>query len=88
MAVGSHTDPMLPIVALLSDTATRRALVGARAQDPVVPDHRSEPAALQLGRFSAGMEVHPVPSSRWRVGRFSDGTSRTEAAALDERRAA
>jgi hypothetical protein len=79
---------MLAIAALFSHTATRRAVVGARADDPVVPDRPSAPATLELGRFSAGMEVHPVPSSRWRVGRFSDGTSHTEAADLDERRAA
>jgi hypothetical protein len=79
---------MLPITALLSNTATRRALVGARAQDPVVPDRPSEPAGLEMGRFSEGMEVHPIPSSLWRVGRFSDGISRAEAAGLDERRAA
>jgi hypothetical protein len=85
MAVGAHTVPMLSIAALLSDTATRRALVGARANDPVVADHLPEPAALELGRFSEGMELHPVPSSRWRVGRFSDGVSPAEAA---ERRAA
>jgi hypothetical protein len=88
MTFGSHTVPMLPIAALLSHTATRRALVGARANDPVVPDHLSEPAALELGRFSEGMEVHPVPSSLWRVGRFSDGVSPAEVADLDERRAA
>jgi hypothetical protein len=68
---------MLAIAALFSHTATRRALVGARANDPVVPDRLSEPAALELGRFSEGMEVHAVPSSFWRVGRFSDGMSRT-----------
>ena len=76
MAIGLHTLCMLPIAAVFSHTATRRALVGARAQDPVVPDRRSEPAALELGRFSQGMEVHPVPSPLWRVGRFSDGMSR------------
>jgi hypothetical protein len=88
MSLGSHTVPMLSIAALLSDTATRRALVGARANDPVVADHRSETETLELGRFSAGMEVHPVPSSRWRVGRFSDGVSPTQVADLDARRAA
>jgi hypothetical protein len=79
---------MLSIAALLSHTTTRRALVGARASDPVVPDHLSEPATLELGRFSEGMEVQPVPSSLWRVGRFSDGVSPAAAADLDERRAA
>jgi hypothetical protein len=88
MALGSHTVPMLSIAALLSHTATRRALVGARAQDPVVADHLSEPAALELGRFSEGMEVRPVPSALWRVGRFSDGVAPAEVADLDERRAA
>ena len=42
MAIGAHTAPMLPIAALLSSTATRRALVGARANDPVVADHLFE----------------------------------------------
>jgi hypothetical protein len=88
MAVGSHTVPMLSIAAVLSHTATRRALVGARANDPVITDHLSQPAALELGRFSEGMEAHPVPSTLWRVGRFSDGTSRARVADLDERRAA
>lgn len=88
MAVGSHTVAMLSIAALLSNTATRRALVGARANDPIVADHLSEPAALDLGRFSAWMEVHPVPSSLWRVGRFSDGVSPAEVADLHDRRAA
>jgi hypothetical protein len=75
MVVGSHTPCMLPVAAFLSTTATRRALVGTRANDPVLPDHRSEPAPLELGRFSEGVEVHPVPSSLWRIGRFSDGVS-------------
>ena len=88
MNLGSQTVRMLPIAALLSHTATRGAIVGARAKDPITPDHRSEHAALELGRFSEGMEVHPVPSSLWRVGRFSDGMSSTEVADLDERRAA
>jgi hypothetical protein len=88
MAVGSQTVRMLPIAALLSHTATRRALAGARAQDPVVPDHASAPAALELGRFSAGMEVRTVPSWLWRVGRFSDGLSSPAVTDLDERRAA
>jgi hypothetical protein len=88
MVLGPHTAPMLPIAALISNTATRSALVGARANDPVVADHLSEPAALELGRFSGGIAAHPVPSSRWRVGRFSDGVSPAEAAELDERRAA
>jgi len=34
------------------------------------------------------MEVHPMPSSRRRVGRFSDGLSHAMLADLDERRAA
>jgi hypothetical protein len=88
MAVGSHTVCMLPIATLLSHTATRRALVGAHANDPTVPDHLSEPAPIELGRFSEGVEAHPVPSSLWRVGRFSDGMSHAEVADLDERRAA
>ena len=88
MAIGSQTVAMLPIAALLSNTTTRRALVGARANDPVVPDHPSAPAALELGRFSEGMEVHPMPSSRRRVGRFSDGLSHAMLADLDGRRAA
>jgi len=88
MVVGSHTVPMLSIAAVLSHTATRRALVGARANDPVVPGHPSEPATLDLGRFSTGMEVRPVPSSLRRVGRFSDGVSPAEVADLTERRAA
>jgi hypothetical protein len=33
---------MLSIAALLSHNATRRALVGARADDPVVADHLLE----------------------------------------------
>jgi hypothetical protein len=86
MAIGPHTVRMPSIAALFSHTATRGALVGAHAHDPVVRDHRSEPAALELGRFSEGMEVHPVPSALWRVGRFSDGISPVED--LDERRAA
>ena len=88
MATGSQTVPMLSIAASLSHTATRRALVGARANDPVIADHLSEPAALELGRFSEGMEAHPVPSTRWRVGRFSDGTSPAAVIDLDQRRAA
>jgi hypothetical protein len=88
MMVGSHTALMLSIAALLSHTASQRALVGARAQDPVVSDHVSEPAALEVGRFSEGMEAHPIPSARWRVGRFSDGASPAEAANRYARRAA
>jgi hypothetical protein len=88
MAVGSHTVPMPSIAAVLSHSATRRALVGAHANDPVIADRRPEPATLELGRFSAGMEVAPVPSSLRRVGRFSDGLTPAEVADLDERRAA
>ena len=87
MGFGSHTVRMLPIAAFHLHTATRHALVGAHANDPAVSDHVAEPAPLELGRFSEGVEVHPVPSSRWRVGRFSDGLSR-EVGDLDERRAA
>jgi hypothetical protein len=36
MAINSHTVAMPSIPALLSHTATRRALIGARANDPVV----------------------------------------------------
>ena len=79
---------MLPIAALISNTTRQRALVGAHAHDPIVPDHSPEAAGLEMGRFSEGMEVHPIPSSLWRVGRFSDGMTRAQAADLDERRAA
>jgi hypothetical protein len=88
MLLGSHTVPMLPIAAVVSNTATRGALVGAHAHDPVVPDRLPESARLEMGRFSEGMEVHPIPSSRWRIGRFSDGMTRAEAVDRDERRAA
>jgi hypothetical protein len=88
MALGPHTAPMLSIAAVLSNNATRHAVTGARADDPVVPDHLSQPTRLTMGRFSEGMEAHPVPSSLWRVGRFSRDVSRAEAAGLDERRAA
>jgi hypothetical protein len=76
MALGPHTAPMLSIASALSNNAMRTAVIGARANDPVVPDHLSDRTSLELGRFSEGMEVHPLSSSLWRVGRFSDGMSR------------
>jgi hypothetical protein len=39
MALGPHTASMLSIASALSNNATRSAVIGAHADDPVVPDH-------------------------------------------------
>ena len=43
MDVRTHTAPMIFVPGPLFQTAMRRALLGAHAQDPVVPDGRSIP---------------------------------------------
>ena len=52
MSVEAHTDLMILIPGFLFQDAMRRSLLGAHAQDPVVPDGRSIPdRPLRLGRF-------------------------------------
>jgi hypothetical protein len=52
MALDAHTAPMTLISAFFLQDAMRRSLLGAHAQDPVVPDGRSIPdRPLRLGRF-------------------------------------
>jgi len=52
MAMGAQTARMTLISAFFLQDAMRRSLLGAHAQDPVVPDGRSIPdRPLRLGRF-------------------------------------
>ena len=89
MAVGSHTVAMLSIAAILSHTATRRSVVGALADDPVVTDTTSDLyAARRIGRFDDGLATRPDALARRRIGTFADGTVHDRAAEADQRRAA
>ena len=85
MVPGTHTDGMTSIPGPFIKTAMRSALLGAHAQDPVVPDGRSIPDRPQrIGRFDDG-PARPVDApSRRRVVTLAD----SEPAPAEERRAA
>lgn len=69
--------------------AMRRSLLGAHAQDPVVPDGRSIPdRPLRIGRFDDGLATLRGAPSRRRVGTFADSEPVTAHDRADERRAA
>jgi hypothetical protein len=82
---------MLSIAALLSHTATRRSVVGALAQDPVVTDTDNTSdfdAARHIGRFDDGLATRPGAVARRRIGTFADGTTRHRPLEADTRRVA
>ena len=73
---------------LFIETAMRRALLGAHAQDPVVPDGRSVPdRPLRIGRSDDGLATMVDARSRRRTGTFAD-TQPAGPDQADERRAA
>ena len=73
---------MTLISAFLFQDAMRRSLLGAHAQDPVVPDGRSVPdRPLRLGRFDDGLATLVDARSGRCIGTFAD----TEPAAADDR---
>jgi hypothetical protein len=67
----------------------RRSLLGAHAQDPVVPDGRSIPdRPLRIGRYDDGLATLRDARSRRRVGTFGDSDPAPVHDRADERRAA
>jgi hypothetical protein len=85
MGIGPHTVAMTSIPGFLIHNAMRRSLLGADAQDPVVPDGRSMPdRPLRIGRLDDGLATLVDARSRRRVGTFAD----SESAPAHERRAA
>jgi hypothetical protein len=82
---------MLSIAAILSHTATRRSVVGALADDPVVTDTDTTPdlyAARRIGRFDDGLATRSDTLTRRRIGTFADGTVHDRPVEADQRRAA
>jgi hypothetical protein len=76
---------MMFIPGPLLHTAMRRALLGAHAQDPVVPDGRSIPdRPLRIGRLDARLATLVDARARRRVG--TDPVQASDRA--DERHAA
>jgi len=70
---------------LFIETAMRRSLVGAHAQDPVVPDGRSIPdRPLRIGRFGDGLAALADARAR----RHVDPQPAAADDRADERRAA
>ena len=74
---------------LLTQNAMRRSLLGAHAQDPVVPDGLSIPdRPLRIGRFDDGLATLVDARSSRRVGTFADSEPVPAHDRADERRAA
>ena len=74
---------------LFIETAMRRALLGAHAQDPVVPDGRPVPdRPLRTGRSDDGLATMVDARSRRRTGTFADTQPVPAHDQADERRAA
>jgi hypothetical protein len=89
MAGSAHTDPMTSIPGFLIHNAMRRSLLGAHAQDPVVPDGRSIPdRPLRIGRFDDGLATLVDARSRRRVGTFADSEPTPVHDRAEQRRAA
>jgi hypothetical protein len=89
MAVGAHTAHMTSFSGSLFQHAIRRSLLGAHAQDPVVPDGLSIPdRPLRIDRFDERLATLVDARSRRRVGTFTDGEPVRAADRADERRAA
>jgi hypothetical protein len=76
---------MTSIAGLFIPTAMRRSLLGAHAQDPVVPDGQSIPdRPLRIGRFEDGLATLVDARSR----RRADSEPAPVHERTDERRAA
>ena len=89
MTLGAHTACMTWIPGPLLQDAMRRSLLGAHAQDPVVPDGLSIPdRPLRIGRFDDGLATMVDARSIRRVGTFADGEPVPAHDCADERRAA
>ena len=89
MAIGAHTAFMTSIPGLFIQTAMRRSLLGAHAQDPVVPDGESIPdRPLRIGRFDDGLATLVDARSRRRIGTFADSEPAPAHDRADDRRAA
>jgi hypothetical protein len=68
-----HTAPMIFVPGPLFQTAMRRALLGAHAQDPVVPDGRSIPdRPLRIRRLDDRLATLVDARSRRRDVAFPD----------------
>jgi hypothetical protein len=73
----------------LFQTAMRRSLLGAHAQDPVVPDGRSIPdRPLRIRRLDDGLATLVEARSRRCGGTFADGQRLPASDRADDRRAA
>jgi hypothetical protein len=80
---------MTLIAGFFTRNAMRRSLLGAHAQDPVVPDGLSIPdRPLRIGRFDDGLATLVEARSRRRVGTFADSEPVPTHDRADERRAA
>jgi hypothetical protein len=80
---------MTLISALLLQDAMRRSLLGAHAQDPVVPDGRSIPdRPLRIARFDDDLATLVDARSRRRGGTCADIDPVRADDRADERRAA
>src|SRR3954454_17777237 len=89
MAIEAHTASMTLIPGLVIQTAMRRSLLGAHAQDPVVPDGQSIPdRPLRIGRFDDGLATLVDALSRRRIGTFADTQPALADDRADDRRAA
>ena len=88
MAVGAHTVAMTSISGSLLRTAMRSSLLGAHAQDPVVPDGRSIPdRPWRVGRRHDGPAPMLDAPSGTRMT-LVDGDPTVAGARAEERRAA
>jgi hypothetical protein len=80
---------MTLIAAFLARDAMRRSLLGAHAQDPVVPDGRSIPdRPLRIARFDDDLATLVDARSSRRVDTVADSGSVAAQDRADERRAA
>ena len=88
MAFGPHTVDMTSIPGFLIHNATQRHLLGAHAQDPVVPDGLSIPdRPLRIGRLDDRLTTLVDARSR-RVSAVADNEPAPAHDRADERRAA
>ena len=80
---------MILIPGFLFQDAMRRSLLGAHAQDPVVPDGQSIPdRPLRIGRFDDGLATLVDARSERRIGTFAGSQPTPADDPADDRRAA
>jgi hypothetical protein len=80
---------MTLIPGFLFQDAMRRSLLGAHAQDPVVPDGLSIPdRPLRIGRFDDRLATLVDARSRRRIGTCADSEPTPADDRADDRRAA